>query len=94
MVGKPFEKGRSGNPGGRPKENQEVKELARKHTKAAINRLEYWMNSDNAKASVAASQALLDRGHGKPKQEIEATGHMTFESVLDRVAQAEVEGKV
>lgn len=66
----PFKKGQSGNPGGRPKENDEVKTLARKHTKSAIARLVFWMQSDNAKASVSASQALLDRGHGKPTQAI------------------------
>lgn len=66
----PFKKGQSGNPGGRPKENDEIKALARKHTKSAIARLVFWMQSDNAKASVSASQALLDRGHGKPTQAI------------------------
>ena len=65
-----FEKGKSGNPGGRPKENGEVIKLARKHTKQAIAKLAAWMESDNAKASVAASTALLDRGWGKPSQAI------------------------
>lgn len=64
----PFEKGQSGNPGGRPKGKDEVKELARKHGEAAIAKLAEWMASDNAKASVAACQALLDRGFGKPTQ--------------------------
>lgn len=68
--GKPFQPGQSGNPGGRPKENAEVKELARAHTKRAVERLAFWMESDNAKASVSASQALLDRGWGKPAQAI------------------------
>lgn len=63
-----FEKGVSGNPGGRPKENSEIKALAREHTAEAIDRLVEWMRSDNAKASVSASQALLDRGHGKAAQ--------------------------
>lgn len=67
-----FEKGKSGNPGGRPKEQNEVKELAKKYTTNAIARLVHWMNSDNAKASVAASNALLDRGWGKPAQEVDA----------------------
>ncbi len=34
----------------------------------AISRLAYWMGSDNAKASVAAANILLDRGYGKSLQ--------------------------
>lgn len=64
-------KGRSGNPTGRPKENNEVKELARQWTTEAIKRLVYWMKSDNPKASVTAAQTLLDRGHGKPMQQLD-----------------------
>jgi Family of unknown function (DUF5681) len=63
-----FVKGQSGNPSGRPKVANEVKELAREFTIEAVNRLAEWMRSDNAKASVAACIALLDRGYGKPTQ--------------------------
>ena|SRR5215471_9127332 len=66
-----FVKGRSGNPGGRPKEVAEVRELARTYTKAAIQRLAEWMASDDARASVAASIALLDRGWGKSTQPVD-----------------------
>lgn len=66
-----FRKGKSGNPGGRPKEIHEVKELARQHTVEAVERLAFWMRSDNAKASVSAASVLLDRGHGKATQFIE-----------------------
>ena len=38
-IGKPFEKGQSGNPGGRPKVVAEIKELARAHTGVAIKTL-------------------------------------------------------
>jgi hypothetical protein len=65
-----FQKGKSGNPGGRPKEDDELKRLARVHTKDALERLVYWMQSDNPKASVSASNSLLDRGYGKPSQAI------------------------
>jgi Family of unknown function (DUF5681) len=65
-----FVKGRSGNPGGRPKENEEVKELARTYTEQAIKRLAHWMKSDDAKASVAACNALLDRAWGKATQAV------------------------
>ena len=48
----------------------EIRSLARKHTEEALERLVYWMRSDNAKASVSSSAALLDRGWGKPTQPI------------------------
>ena len=66
-----FEKGQSGNPGGRPKENDEVKEAARQHTVEAIEKLAQWMRSDNPKASVSACTALLDRAYGKPAQAVD-----------------------
>jgi len=66
----PFAKGQSGNPRGRPKEDLEVKALARKHTRESIERLVYWLRSDNPKASVSAANSLLDRAHGKPAQMI------------------------
>jgi Family of unknown function (DUF5681) len=73
-IGRPFQKGQSGNPGGRPKEVAEVKELAREHMPAAINALVSIMNNPKASdaARVSAATALLDRGYGKPQQHIDA----------------------
>ena len=65
-----WQKGESGNPGGRPREEAEVKALAREHTRAAVDRLAHWLQSENAKASVAAAIALLDRAYGKPAQAV------------------------
>ena len=73
-MGRPFEKGVSGNPGGRPKESEDLKALARSYTTEAVERLAYWLRSDNPKASVAAASILLDRAYGKATQALSVEG--------------------
>jgi hypothetical protein len=68
--GRKFQKGQSGNPGGRPKDIGDIKALAKQYTAEAIERLVYWMRSDEPKASVPAANALLDRGWGKAAQAV------------------------
>jgi hypothetical protein len=70
----PFEKGKTGNPKGRPKIDPEVKELFKPHTKLALERLIFWAKSNDPKASVTASVHILDRAHGKPVQSNEISG--------------------
>ena len=67
-INMPFEKGQSGNPGGRPKVIAEVKELAREHTAEAVQTLVSIMTNPKSApaARVSAANALLDRGYGKP----------------------------
>jgi hypothetical protein len=67
----PFKKGQSGNPGGRVGVPAEVREMARQRSKEAIERLIHWMKSDDGRISVAAADALLDRGFGRPAQLID-----------------------
>jgi hypothetical protein len=50
-----------------------VRDAARAHSLLALERLAYWARSRNARASVAAAQALLDRGWGRPGQSIALT---------------------
>ena len=71
----PFQPGESGNPGGRPKVANEVRELARAHTVDAIKKLAKIMNSkaSSDRDALAAANALLDRGYGKPAQDVSVT---------------------
>ena len=63
--------GRSGNPGGRPRIVKEIRELARQHGAAAIERLRDLMHSSNGGVAVRAASELLDRGYGRPSQSVE-----------------------
>jgi hypothetical protein len=71
-----YNKGKSGNPRGRPKVVKEVRALAKSHTEQAVNVLVEIMNSTGAReaARVAAANAILDRGWGRPAQELELVG--------------------
>ena len=73
--GRPFQKGVSGNPGGRPKVLGDVQELARQRSPEAINTLVKIMQNEKAPpaARVVAANSLLDRGYGKPTQPISQT---------------------
>src|SRR3954451_22801621 len=66
--GKPFAKGSSPNPGGRPRAAQTTRALAREHPPAAIAALVDALGSPRER--VAAATALLDRAWGKPTQHV------------------------
>ena len=70
----PFEKGKSGNPGGRPKAEGEIRSLARTHGEGAIAKLVEHMEGDDKRLSQSAAIALLDRGFGKPAQSMTVSG--------------------
>ena len=65
---------RSINPKGRPPIIRDLKEAAKAHTRQALNTLVSVMNDpEAAQASrITAAVSLLDRGWGRPQQNIEA----------------------
>lgn len=70
----PFEKGKSGNPSGKPnKLNNGVIE-ARKHAEAAMARLGKEIHNEDANIAIKAANSILDRAWGKPKEHVEHSG--------------------
>jgi hypothetical protein len=83
-MGKPWAKGVSGNPGGRPREIQEIVDLARTNSVDAVNTLSDIMRDPIAPhaARIAAANSILDRAYGKPKETVDLTGKMTLEALV------------
>jgi len=81
-----FTPGNSGNPGGRPKDNYRLTELARSHTYEAINTLvELMRHGKDERVRGTAAQALLDRGWGKAKVEVASAGAHGYLELLQAV---------
>ena len=81
-----FVKGRSGNPGGRPKALEDVQSLARGYTRTAIEALVSVTKKGPPAARVAAASAILDRAWGKPPQKLMGDPHSPLFSIEQAVA--------
>ena len=83
-----FKQGFSGNPGGRPKDEHKVAELARSYTVEAVETLvDLMRHSRDDRVRGTASQALLDRGWGKAKVEVATSGGETYIQALQAAAE-------
>jgi hypothetical protein len=80
-----FLKGYSGNSGGRPRDEHNIAELARSYSTEAIETLVDLMRSArDDRVRGTAAQALLDRGFGKPKVDIQNT-NADFNEAIEQV---------
>lgn len=82
--------GVSPNPGGRPKVIADIRDLAREHSRTAIQALvDIAERGEHEAARVSAATALLDRGWGRPTQPLAGDDDMPAIgiSVADRDAE-------
>ena len=66
-----FVKGMSGNPGGRPSQPQEFRELLEKHSTTALQKVIEILQDPKtqAKDKIRAAEIILDRTFGRPVQQ-------------------------
>lgn len=66
---KPFQKGQSGNPGGKSKAQAECLALAREKSVEAMQRLTELVHDPDPRVALIASDKVLERAWGKPKEQ-------------------------
>lgn len=84
----PFVKGKSGNPGGRPKALVNVQEWARTtFDDVGKARLMDLLRSKNEKVVAEGIKILLDRGYGRPRQDVDVSMDVNFSSIVGEMVR-------
>src|SRR6478672_13779709 len=64
----PFQKGKSGNPGGRTKQFAQCQRLCREDSPEAARRLIELMQSEDERVALMAADKVFERAWGRPKE--------------------------
>ena len=84
-----FEKGKSGNPGGRPKESQELKAIFLAACPGAIEKLIALLDSADPDLRLKAIKEVLDRSLGKAAQAITGEGGGPVQVVVNVITSTD-----
>lgn len=80
-------KGKSGNPGGRPRQLASVMHEARRHTFEAIRTLLTLMRTaESESVRLNAAESILNRGRGRPIQALQVDGRFVTKKLTDLTA--------
>lgn len=82
-IGRPFEAGKSGNPGGRPVVVREIKAMAREKAPKAFAKVVALLDSDDERVAFVAAQEILNRAYGKPTQYVDVTERRDITDLTD-----------
>ena len=87
--GRPFEKGQSGNPSGRPKMDDETKAILKAAAPDAAKLMVKMMNDPKIqpKLRMQAAEVVMDRVYGKATQPIEGSMDNHIEIVMGGAAK-------
>ncbi len=85
-----FQKGVSGNPNGRPAVAMDIRRFARQHTQEAFQKLIDIMRNEDAPIAEqrASAMAIIERGYGKPIQQVGTGGPGAFSDLADAEIEA------
>jgi hypothetical protein len=92
-----FKKGKSGNPGGRPRALASVMDEARRYTFEAIRvLLKLMRNAESESVRLSAAEAILSRGWGRPIQAFQVDGRFLTKKLTELTAEelSDLEGRI
>lgn len=87
--GRPFKPGQSGNPSGRPKMPEDMRQMLRDAGPELVRKLLEYTEHSNPKIAMWAITEALDRGYGKATQmqdiSVDMAGSLDLEAQVRRV---------